>query len=256
MEQHLSTFCYDDLVKSLKERYYVNVPFPLPPTAISDVIAAFFQFLEEPTEVKEFIDFTIAPRHRRGDVGFKHREPGDHIYNDNKDFFHFHPALFERYGSFLAKHPVVQDFMLKALPIWQLAYNTVGNILKTFEPYYPGSYAKVFDTQDAHFLLRFLKYNWQSSGKYLAKPHFDAGSFTFAIAESCQGLRIGSRPENLRPVEHCEGNALFMLSSNFKTVLSTDQFSAGWHDVIQLDDSLIGQPFARWPLLRHMMSRP
>jgi hypothetical protein len=241
---------FEDISNSLRERFYVNVPFSLSLNTINEAVEVFFKFLEEPDEIKEHIDFTIAPKHRRGDVGFKHRDPSDdRLYNDHKDFFHFHPALFEKYSEFLQRNPTVYDFMLKAHLIWNTAYESVGNILKVLENRYPGAYSKVFETKNVHLLLRFLKYNWQSSGKYLAKPHYDAGSFTLAIAESCQGLRIGSKPENLVPVEHHDGNAVFMLSSNFKSVLDTQQLFAGWHDVIQLDDSFIGQPFARWAVV-------
>lgn len=100
-----------------------------------------------------------------------------------------------------------------------------------------------------HLLLRFLKYDWQSSGKYLAKPHFDAGSFTLAIAESSPGLRIGSCPENLKQVNHKAGNAIFMLASNFQKIMDTQELSAGWHDVIQTDQTLIGKPYARWAIV-------
>jgi hypothetical protein len=43
--------------------------------------------------------------------------------------------------------------------------------------------------------------------------------------------------------------AIFMLSSNFKKVMDTDKFKPGWHDVIQLDKTLIGQPFARYAIV-------
>jgi hypothetical protein len=182
-------------------------------------------------------------------VGFVHRDPNDHIYNDSKDFFHYHPAILEKYGDFLDSHPVVNDFVQKAKPIWEATYQTVAHILKTFEPDFPGVCARIFDTQYPHILLRFLKYNWQQSGELLAKPHFDAGSFTLAIAESCPGLRIGRCPETLKEVEHQSGQALFMLSSNFQKVMDTDVLSAGWHDVIQVDKTLIGKPFARWAIV-------
>jgi hypothetical protein len=97
--------------------------------------------------------------------------------------------------------------------------------------------------------LRFLRYSWSKSGKYLAKPHFDAGSFTLAIAESEPGLRIGSCPENLQLVAHKEKEAIFMLSSNFKKLMDTDQLSPGWHDVIQLNETIIGKPYARWAIV-------
>jgi hypothetical protein len=240
---------FDDLHKSLQSQFYVSVPFPLEHFQIEQAVQSFFNFLEQPDFVKNHIDFTIAPEHRRGDVGFKHRDSNDDIYNDSKDFFHFHPAVFEKYPNFLEDYPVVKDFMMKAQPIWTLASETIYQILKAFDENYPGTCAKVFDTKYPHVLLRFLKYDWQHSGKYLAKPHYDAGSFTLAIAESCPGLRIGSHPENLRPVDHLEENAIFMLSSNFRKVIEADHLAAGWHDVIQLDETQIGRPFARWAVV-------
>ncbi|KTC86638.1 hypothetical protein [Legionella brunensis] len=239
----------DELIfQSLQKQSYVQVPFPIKSTVLVQAITAFFKFLEEPESIKNHIDFTIAPLHRRGDVGFKHRA-GEHIYDDTKDFFHFHPALFKKYEEFLKANPAVFDFVSKAKPIWDLAYQTVYDILQSLEKRSPGVVKKVFDTEDVHILLRFLKYDWQESGKYLAKPHFDAGSFTLAIAESTPGLRIGCCPEDLKLVEHKENHAIFMLSSNFKQVMQINELSAGWHDVIQLDDALVGKPFARWAIV-------
>jgi isopenicillin N synthase-like dioxygenase len=240
---------FAEIQKSLKEHSYMNVPFPIDRSTIEAAVQAFFKFLEEPDEVKTHIDFTIAPLHRRGDVGFKHRDPNDHMYNDSKDFFHFHPALFHKYPDFLEKHPVLKDFANKAKPIWDAAYETVSCVLKTFEPAFPGVWAKIFDTDMVHVQLRFLKYYWQESGAHLAKPHFDAGSFTLAIAESSPGLRIGSSPDNLTPVEHKPDNAVFMLSSNYQKVMTTDQLFPGWHDVIQVNETLIGKPCARWAVV-------
>ena len=249
MNQSTFPLSFEDIQKSLQEKCYVNVPFPMERSTIEEAVQAFFKFLNEPDDVKEHIDLDIAPEHRRGDVGFKHRDPNDDIYNDSKEFFHYHPQILDKYGEFLDAHPVVKDFIDKAQPIWELTYQTVYNILKTFEPTYPGVCGRIFDTEHVHILLRFLKYDWQNSGKYLAKPHYDAGSFTLAVAESCQGLRIGSRPEDLKPVEHLEGKAIFMLGSNFQKVMEADDLFAGWHDVIQMDETLIGRPFARWAVV-------
>lgn len=240
---------FSHIQKSLQQDYYLNVPFPIKSDEIDSAVQAFFQFLEEPEDVKKHIDFTIAPLHRRGDVGYKHRDPSDHIYNDSKEFFHFHPALFEKYPEFLENHPVVSNFVKRAKPIWDATYQTVSNILKAFEPTFPGIHARIFDTDMVHVQLRFLKYDWQKSGALLAKPHFDAGSFTLAIAESCPGLRIGSCPENLRLVDHKPGNAMFMLSSNYRKVIDSEDYSPGWHDVIQMDKTCIGKPFARWAVV-------
>lgn len=239
----------DETVQLLQKQMYAQVPFAIKRDVLEQAVIAFFKFLEEPDAVKSHIDFTIAPIHRRGDVGFKHRDPNDHLYNDSKDFFHFHPALFKHYEAFLQAHPLVLDFVMKAKPIWELVYKTVYGILQAFEKQFPGTVDKVFATDDVHILLRFLRYNWQESGKYLAKPHFDAGSFTLAIAESSPGLRIGSCPDDLKLVEHKEEHAVFMMASNFKQIMDTNEFSAGWHDVIQLDETLIGKPCARWAIV-------
>ncbi len=146
----------ESLHKSLKEKAYFNVPFHMSPKAIEEAVQAFFLFLEEPESVKNHIDFSIAPLHRRGDVGYKHRQAENHIYDDSKDFFHFHPALFEKYRTFLEQHPVVNNFVSKALPIWDLTYKTIWTLLKAMEPDNPGLCDKIFETQDVHILLRFL----------------------------------------------------------------------------------------------------
>jgi len=241
----------ENLFKNLQEKYYVEVPFPMKRKLIEEAVLAFFKFLEAPEEIKTEIDFTIAPQHRRGDIGYRHRDASDHLYNDNKEFFHFHPTIFERYKDFIAKHEVLSNFLNKAKPIWDLTYQTIFNVLNMMETNFPGVVDKVFKVQGdpIHIMVRFLKYDWASSGKYLAKPHFDAGSCTLAIAESCAGLRIGSCPENLQLVPHTDEQAIFMLASNFKTIMDTSDFSAGWHDVIQLEDTYIGKPFSRWAVV-------
>lgn len=217
---------------------------------IEDAVLAFFKFLNEPEAVKSHIDFSIAPKHRRGDVGYKRRDAADHIYNDNKDFFHYHPAILKHEQDFIERNPVVKDFLYKAQPIWELASRVVEKVLHTLEAEFPGIHGKVFETsEEVHILLRFLKYEWLESTKYLAKPHFDAGSCTLAIAESTSGLRIGSCPDDLKLVEHKPENALFMLASNFQKIMETDKLSPGWHDVIQLNEIMIGKPYARWAVV-------
>lgn len=239
----------EEMYQTLQKQFYIELPFLMQPSAIQEAVQAFFKFLEEPESVRTHMDYSIAPLHRRGDLGYKHRDPSGDIYNDSKEFFHFHPVLLEKYAGFLERNTVAKDFVTRAKPIWDLAYQTVFTALGTLEPDFPGLRSKIFDTKEPHVLLRFLKYNWQSSGKYLAKPHFDAGSFSLAIAESCPGLRVGSNPDNLKPVHHKEGSAVFMLSSNFQKVMDTDKLSPGWHDVIQTDETLIGKPFARWAVV-------
>jgi hypothetical protein len=240
---------YDALQKELKNNYYMNVPFPLERSTLESAMQAFFKLLDVSPEIKETIKYSIAPQHRRGDIGFTHREPGKDSYNDSKDFFHFHPTIFEKYGAFLQAHPIVYDFAFKANQIWNLVYETTHAILRSFDEKFPGTSYNVFKGEPVHIVLRFLKYNWQNSGRLLAKPHFDAGACTLAIGESCPGLRIGSCPDDLKLVDHIPGKAIFMWASNYRQVIDTDAFLPGWHDVIQLDETFIGRPFARWAVV-------
>lgn len=248
-QQALSPFSYELLHTDLQEKYYTSVPFPVPDSQIQLAVDAFLTFLQEPSPLKEHINFSIAPEHRRGDVGFQKRASANDLYNDDKEFFHFHPAVFDRYGAFLEKQPRINDFLEKAIPLWEGAYQVVEDILKTLDPHFPGIHEKVFNTACPHLLIRFLRYDWHSCGKYLAKPHFDAGSVTLGIAESCPGLRIGSNPENLRLVEHSPGHAVFMFSGNMEKVITQSPFYPGWHDVIQMDETFVGRPFSRWAVV-------
>ena len=237
------------LFARLKEEPYLMLPFPISRLQIEEAISSFFKFLELPDLLKNHIDLKIQSLHRRGDIGLKHRDPKDNPYNDSKDFFHFHPLIFERYPLFLNNNPIIQDFMMKAHSIWKATYECVAHIMSLFDQHFPNTSQKIFHTNHVHILLRFLKYNWTTSGKYLAKPHFDAGSFTLAIAESCPGLRIGKGPDDLKIMLHHDNQAIFMISSNFKKTINTDMFSPGWHDVIQLDETQIGKSFSRWALV-------
>jgi hypothetical protein len=235
--------------QSLKEKYYAPVSFPLSSVAIQDAVKAFYKFLEEPDSVKTFMNFRMPPVQRRGEVGFYHRDPTDEVRRDSKDFFHFHPVVFEKYQGFIESHPTVADFMHKALPIWEKSRDAAYEVFSKFEPQFPGTIDKVFKGPYVRIFLRFLHYNWVSCGKYLAQPHFDAGSFTLAISESDAGLRIGSCPEDLKLVSHQDGQALFFLSSVFNKVIETRDYVPAWHDVIQLDETVMGKPFARWAVV-------
>lgn len=192
MEKQLS---FDTIKKSLDENHFYKVPFPVSKKVIDDAVLAFFDFLKEPDEVKNAVNFKVKPESRRGDVGYVKRDPSESLYNDSKEYFHYHAAIEEHYPELLKSNIALKKFSDKAYPIWMAAKDKVGEILAAFEPSFPGISAKFFDLKEPEILLRFLRYNWSRSGKYLAKPHYDAGSCTLAIAESAPGLRIGRSDE-------------------------------------------------------------
>lgn len=236
-------------IEELYKKPYTNVPFPIHKIQIKAAIDSFFEFLNLPLDKKGTIHLKISPQHRRGELGFVHRDPEDHLYNDSKDFFHYHPIIEKQYADFIQQNPVIENFLKNAAPLWEAVYQTTKAILSFFEADYPGTLAKIFDSQTPHILLRFLRYDYATSGLYLAKPHFDSGSFTLAIAESSPGLRIGTYPDDLELVTHEEDNAIFMVSSNFRKIINNDKLKPAWHDVIQSDLSKRDHPFSRWALV-------
>ena len=147
----------------------------------------------------------------------------------------------------------MKGFLIKAQEIYKEMERTVQEILAGLDTKFPGCHDKIFlpkNGEKRHILLRFLKYDWDESGKYLAKPHFDSGSLTLAIGESGPGLRIGSCQKDLKLVEHKEGYAQLFISSNFEKVFGLESgFKPGWHDVIQLDKASINRPFSRWAIV-------
>jgi len=239
---------FEEVEAELKKRYFLKVPFAVGEKAVTEAVEAFFAFLELPDEVKFHIFFSVNPNSRRGESGFVRRDPKDPVKDDYKEYFNYHGAILDRYPEFLAEQPVVRDFVEKALPIWLEAQKRVREVMITFEGQYPGITERFFSKEEPEILLRFLKYNWKEAGEYLAKPHYDVGSCTLAIAESAPGLRIGSCTADLAPVTHTSEEAIFMMGKNFPKI-TDDTFLPSWHDVVQVDKTTIGQPFARWAVV-------
>lgn len=239
----------DQIDRELKSKYFVNVPVEFSNDQINSAIASFTKFLELPENIKNHIDFSISEKHRRGDVGYKSRKPEDDIYNDSKEFFHYHPAILEKYPEYIKENEVVKNFLDEADSIWRHVDLILKHIFSEFDKKFTGVYSSIFDTENPHIVVRFLQYNWNESGKFLAKPHFDAGAFTFAIAESCPGLRIGSCPDDIELVKHQDSKAIFMLSSNYIKLIDDNELKPAWHDVVQMDEANIGKEFARWAIV-------
>ena len=236
-------------LNDLEKDYFTQLPFIYDHNYIASSMESFFKFLELPSELKNHIDLKISPLHRRGELGFRQRYSNEAIDLDDKEFFHFHPIIYQHYGEFIEQNQTISEFLASANKIWLAAYEIIHQIMTIYDQDFPGCKAKIFNSEDTHIVLRFLKYSWQSSGQYLAKPHFDSGSFTLALAESSPGLRIGSCPDDLQIITHEDKQALFFFSSNYKKIIDSDKFSPAWHDVVQIDDEQIGKPCSRWAVV-------
>lgn len=118
----------EELERDLEKNYYCSIPFPLKRQDIEEAFKCYLNFLELPDDVKNFIDYRVCKTHRRDDVGYKKREPTDGLYRDSKEFFHFHPSIFELYPAFIDQHPVLKKFLVEAEKIYSHLENAVKEI--------------------------------------------------------------------------------------------------------------------------------
>jgi isopenicillin N synthase-like dioxygenase len=243
----------EQLYESLKQDYYAQVSFDVPPETIQEAMKSFFSFLELPDELKMAITGKVAPLHRRGDLGLARRNPADGAYSDQKEFFHYHPQLQADHATLIAKYPAMKAFLDHADNIWHKGADTARMMLSKLENFFPGVYKGIFDQDHTpHLVLRFLRYQWDETQENLAKAHFDAGSCTLAIAESSPGLRIGSCHDDLKAVKHQPNHALFFLAQNFKALANSNDLLPGWHDVVRVDaptNQASGTAYTRWALV-------
>jgi hypothetical protein len=96
-----------NLFLSLLNQAYYQIPFVIPRQTILTAVEHFFGFLNLSNPVKSTIDFKLREENRRGDIGYKKRFASDEDYRDDKEFFHFHPEIFNRYPTFRTK---INDF--------------------------------------------------------------------------------------------------------------------------------------------------
>lgn len=234
----------------LNENYFAAVPFAYDHDFCTDAMESFFRFLELPARERNLFKGKLSNKHRRGDLGLVYRQKSEREgYNDSKCFFHYHPKLRQLHEKEINANPVVKDFMDRADLIWREVYRTLDLTLGRLEQKFPGIKDKVLKTAEPHILVRFLRYDIQTPGHYLAKPHFDAGSMTFAIAESKPGLRMGSGPENLKLVDHKDKQALFFLAANIGQLIDPTPLKPGWHDVIHVGEKPSDNKYERWALV-------
>lgn len=238
------------IFNQLRHQHYAPIPFQYDHRFCTQAMESFFKFLDLPETERHKFNGKLSNKHRRGDLGLVHRQKSEGDgYNDSKCFFHYHPKLRALYEKEIQKNPVVKDFMDRADKIWHEVYRTLDLTLTQLEQKFPGIKAKVLNTQEPHILVRFLRYDIQTPGHYLAKPHFDAGSMTFAIAESKPGLRLGSGPDDLKLVEHHDKQALFFLAANIGQLINPTPLKPGWHDVIHVGERPSDNKYERWALV-------
>lgn len=238
----------DELEKDLLECGYHVVAFDLSSSQIEEAVKAYQAYLQLPPKIKSHISFKLNSNKRRSDLGYTlRRSEGTHF--DDKEYFHFHPIIFEKEADFLAEQPVAREFMDRAAVIWEHAVETVRTVLNLMEERYPGITARHLDQEQPEVVLRFLQYHPKGESGILAKGHYDAGSLTLAIAESGPGLRIANSRQEMIPVVHHEGSAIFFPGISFPQVTGERYFLPTWHDVVRMNDASQVGSSERWAVV-------
>lgn len=243
----------EELVRSLEERTYVPVPFPLSHAEIAEAVGKFFAFLTLAQETKSMM-LTKRPTDAVSDMGYVCTKGDPDVIGtkDFKEYFHYHPDAELKWAAEAAGDPRVREFFDAAGLIYQKADETGKDVIRELDAEFPGLYDAFFPAdRPMERILRFLKYDSRGMGQFLARGHYDRGGCTLAIAESAPGLRIGKDEASLAPVVHQDGTAIFFPAIHFKQ-LSGDRVPAAWHDVVQASGDTVSDDTARWAVVYFM----
>ncbi|MBY0110855.1 hypothetical protein K2Y00_02520 [Patescibacteria group bacterium] len=242
-----------ELLRELQERAHTARPFPLSREELSGAAGKFFEFLTLPQETKNSLFFIRNPNDPRGsDVGYMRTQgekDEEYGHYDYKEFFHYHPEFSVQFADAITREPKLKALTDAAHTIFTHAEESVRSVLQELEVTYPGLYASFVDPErPLDRALRFLKYDAQGKGKFLARAHYDRGGCTLALAESAPGLRIGTNDATLTEIVHKDQTAIFMPGFHFPD-LTAGEIPAAWHDVIQASEDTVSDDAARWAIV-------
>lgn len=240
---------YDFMHLQIQAWSYAKIPFPLPREELEDAAEKFVKFLEEKDRKEKFLAFKVIPDNRTTYVGYRLRRR-EYDNSDEKELFHYN-EYFDDHFEEMAENSdqVTKDFLKAARKVYYNAKAIFSIIMLEFEKQFPGVYRKFFPQgKKPHFYLRFLKYDVVGRGSQIARPHYDRGHCTIAIAESAPGLRLGRAESELQEVKHRENSALFFPGYAMHELTSKD-FLPAWHDVIQKEEDTYSDKIARWSIV-------
>jgi isopenicillin N synthase-like dioxygenase len=255
IKEHPPKTTFDRLAHEIKARQYAEIPIPISKEGFAAAAEAFFDFLSLPQREKDALYRPHPMIERDSGIGYvrKKHQPG---ISDGKEYVHYLPIAHEYFAEALGREKRVKTFFDSARVIHQKAVSTAERIMRTFDIEFPGIYDRFFpdDYTSPRTPLRFLKYDIQGKGKFLARGHYDKAGCTLALAESSPGLRIGKNDNDLKPVVRAKNGAIFMPGMGFANI--TDQrFSPAWHDVIQNEEDSLSSDAARWAIVMFLGAR-
>lgn len=237
------------ILDAWERQHFAQVPaHGMDSAVLTSAARAFFKFLALPEGVKTPIRQTL-PGEDRTTRGYTRRRAQDDSDGEEKMYFHYHPEVETEYArEIAAAGEPAKVFMRAAHEIWEKTLAVGYDAIAEFEERWPGTRVRILPPGGSPLLvIRFLAYLSHSRDDFLAKPHYDRGTFTIALGESAPGLRIGT-PGHLREVEHRDGFVVVMPGTGFRNDIDSN-IEPAWHDVVQKKDAQFNETTARWAIV-------
>jgi hypothetical protein len=243
---------YATIIKSIKEKNYVEIPLSISNRELKEAADKFLAFLKLGQEIKNEFTVMVNDNDRGSHAGYIHKSKnkGD---SDNKEYFHYRGVTNKLLSDVIDKYKdnkIITDFLTSAQEVFKAGRESLRDVLKILDVKHPGIYEKIFSSEADKFqVIRFVKYNPEGIGNFLATPHYDRGSCSIAMSESASGLRAGRTEKDLDWVERDDNKAVFMPALTFNKDIGSEDFPPTWHDVVQKSDDVIDKNTARWAII-------
>lgn len=247
--------------QELAENLYLPVAVDIGQSDLEQAMYAYREFLELPILYQKAAMYKLDERNNT-QFGQFNRVPGDDkgeergVAQDNKDIFHFGALTRQVVEHRLSDMPrATRDFLDIAEDIYWASSRTCRDTFTSVDDFQVGLVG--LHSDERHPLnhhLRFILY-YEHDGEYLATGHFDRSVGTVHLGTSHRGLRIGSKPSDLRLYEGPADQSLFFLGAGWNKLPAYKQAGASaplqpmYHDVVQLPEHGIDEKLMRWAVV-------
>lgn len=241
---------FDTFVRDIEKQQYTEIKFSLSQEKLRRAALAFLNFLTLPQDFKDSLYRPHPVDPRDSGIGYVRKEKKAGL-SDGKEYVHYLPVAEEYFKEALhSGEDKLTEFFNAARSIHKEAITLMEEVVTLLSIEFPELHKRFFPDEYANprTPLRFLKYDTQGKGEFLARGHYDIAGCTLALAESAPGLRIGKDTSSLKPVLRKEGGAIFMPALNFPK-LTDERFIPAWHDVVQHSEETLSEETARWAIV-------
>jgi hypothetical protein len=240
------------------EELYSPITLELGKQDITEAMKLYRDFIDLPHHIKSQLHHVDEARPRTGMSGYMHKgenAPGGSKKQDNKHAFHYAQSLEQLSLRELDLPPEAMNFLSAAEEIYYSLDESVREHLAQLAemegiPWLVGLHHPTTNGERSHH-LRFLAYE-DPKGSNLADSHYDKSTFTVAVAESHNGLRIGNNDHDLQLLERGSFDPILFQGYGWHQLKDMfdihSDLKPGWHDVIDTGER-VDSGVTRWALI-------